>query len=92
MATTIINSTDCYYFNELGSESCSKVELGVYTQIKNQGLCAESQMSNTNVMDSNNNKLCDCIWKYAFKLSKITIIIMNQMQPISEPELTCNCI
>ena len=28
-------------------------------------------------MDSNNNKLCDSIWKYAFELSKITIIIMN---------------
>ena len=28
-------------------------------------------------MDSNNNKLCDSIWKYALKLSKITIIIMN---------------
>ena len=44
---------------------------------KNQELCAESQMSNTNVMDSKNNKLCDSIWKYAFKLSKITLIIMN---------------
>ena len=38
---------------------------------------AESQMSNTNVMDNNNKKLWDSIWKYAFKLSKITIIIMN---------------
>ena len=44
---------------------------------KNRELCTESQMSNTNVMDSNNNTLCDSIWKYAFKLSKITIIIMN---------------
>ena len=34
-------------------------------------------MSNTNAMVSNNIKLCDSIWKYAFKLSKITIIIMN---------------
>ena len=46
-------------------------------QEKNQELCAESQMSNTNDMVSNNTKLCDSIWKYAFKLSKITIIIMN---------------
>ena len=44
---------------------------------KNQELCAESQMSNTNVMDSNNNILSDSMLKYAFKLSKITIIIMN---------------
>ena len=44
---------------------------------KNRELCTESQMSNTNVMDSNNNKLLDGIWKYAFKLSKTTIIIIN---------------
>ena len=44
---------------------------------KNQELCADSQMSNTNAMDSNNNKLFDSIWKYACKLSKITITIMN---------------
>ena len=44
---------------------------------KNQELCAESQMNNTNAMGSNNNKSCDSFWKYAFKLSKITIIIMN---------------
>ena len=34
-------------------------------------------MSNTNVMDSNNNILYDSFRKYAFELSKITIIIMN---------------
>ena len=34
-------------------------------------------MSNTNVMDSNNNTLGDSILKYTFKLSKITIILMN---------------
>ena len=62
----------------MNSESGSEDELGVYTQReKNRELCAETQMSNTNVMDSNNNTLGDCIWKYAFKLSKITIIFMN---------------
>ena len=44
---------------------------------KNQELCAESETSNNNAMDSNNIQLCDSIWKYAIKLRKITITSMN---------------
>ena len=44
---------------------------------KNQELCTESQTSNNKAMDGNNNEICDSIGKYAFKLSTLTITIMN---------------
>ena len=43
---------------------------------ENQELCTESQTSNK-VMDGNNNELCASIGTYTFKLTTLTITIMN---------------